>query len=776
MSQPQESSAPSRRRARDDEAGDRPAVTKDRAHWGRPPAPHQMRRAVSAGIRTLGLMAWLLTLVANVLPMHDQPALSSPSARLGFILLLGHFATVPPLLLTRRRLSLGWLVPSGLLLAVAVALMNQHRFELNPHDLWSPGYWALPLMAATMVHLDRRSYLRCTGLVLGMLAVAEASAVWLDHRITSTLAIAPMVLAFSPLLLVLMFGDGLLQMAGSLQATLDEQHRVRMRHADQRAQVEDRREAERLLHDHVLHALHAISRPSSTVDLAMVRAECHDAVAALSRPVDATATARVETLLVTNPTRLELGAGLTGRSDPLPEKVARTLASAAHEALRNVERHAGPDAHCQVVVAQEGPQCLVRVIDHGTGFDPTHLPTGRLGVRRSVLQRLDDIGGEAVVESAKGRGTTVSLRWPRHGDGLSPALFEEPDDRVRRTTVHTALPGLVSGLVLCLMLAGHSSHPTATRLLGLAMAMACAWTMRVLGERGLVRREALGLFLLTVAAGIVNLLLTPRPMVSVHLLWMAWTGTAMVQLIALSSPLRRGIVLTVGWCVAIALPFAALFDWNGRVATFSSSICLAVGLPAVTLVSLAVARHIVNTEQEQAELTSHIRAATARLVAGTRMDRFWSQRVTREALPLLRDIAEGRRQPHDPVLRREADRLETDLRDELVLGPGQGELLQILALRRRQGWAISTAFGAEDDRGQLDDLVVLLGHLGSPDHAGQPVTLSARPLPDQAGMASAVVLDATVAQVEGWRRRLQDGPAVLQQDPDFVRMNISRTA
>ncbi|WP_394276857.1 sensor histidine kinase [Luteococcus sp.] len=773
MTQHQQTSAPSRR---DDDPAARPATVDGHALWGRPPAPHQMRRAVTTGILTLGLMAWLLTLVANVLPIHDQPALSSPNARLAFVLLLGHFATVPPLLLTRRRLRLGWLVPSALLLGFAVALLNQHRYDLNPHDLWSPGYWALPLMAATMVHLHRQSYLRCTGLVLGLLLAGEAAAAWLDHRLTTTLDIAPMVLAFSPLLLVLMFGDGLLQMASSLQATLDEQHRVRMLHAEQRSQVEDRREAERLLHDHVLHALHAISRPASTVDLAMVRAECRDAVAALSRPVDATATTRVETQLKNNPTRLKLGASLTGRSDPLPEKVARTLASAAHEALRNVERHAGPNARCQVVVAQEGQQCLVRVIDDGAGFDPTHLPTGRLGVRRSVLQRLDDIGGEAVVDSAKGRGTRVSLRWPRHGDGLSPALFEEPDDRVRRTTVHTALPGLVSGLLLCLLLAGYSTHPTMTRLLGLTMAVVCSWTMRVLGKRALTRREALGLFLLAVAAGILNLLLTPRPMPSVHVLWMAWTGTALVQLLALSSPLRRGIILTAAWCVTIALPFVVLFDWTGRAATFSSSIFLAVGLLAVTMVSLAVARHIVSSEQKQAELTSRIRAATARLVAGTRMDRFWSQRVTREALPLLRDIAEGRRQPHDPVLRREAERLETDLRDELVLGPGKGELLQLLALRRRQGWAISTAFGAEDDRGQLDDLVVLLGHLGSPDHTGQPVTLSARALPGQVGTASAVVLESSQAQVQGWRRRLQDGPAQLHQDPDFVRMSISRAA
>jgi len=45
----------------------------------------------------------------------------------------------------------------------------------------------------------------------------------------------------------------------------------------------------------------------------------------------------------------------------------------------------------------------------------------RLGVRRSITERVEDWGGSAWVRSAPGEGTTVSLCWPADDPGARPA-------------------------------------------------------------------------------------------------------------------------------------------------------------------------------------------------------------------------------------------------------------------------------------------------------------------------------------------------------------------
>jgi signal transduction histidine kinase len=64
----------------------------------------------------------------------------------------------------------------------------------------------------------------------------------------------------------------------------------------------------------------------------------------------------------------------------------------------------------------------VTVLDAGRGFDPDHSSSARLGLRRSIFERMADQGGSAVVRSAPGQGTEVILRWPAAAqtDGRAP--------------------------------------------------------------------------------------------------------------------------------------------------------------------------------------------------------------------------------------------------------------------------------------------------------------------------------------------------------------------
>jgi signal transduction histidine kinase len=107
----------------------------------------------------------------------------------------------------------------------------------------------------------------------------------------------------------------------------------------------------------------------------------------------------------------------------MPGRVAAALAQAAGEALANVARHAGTDEAwvavrpCSPAPGSAGSAGTVLagvsvvVRDEGAGFDPDRIGPDRLGVRRSIVERVADWGGRATIESAPGAGTVVSLAW-----------------------------------------------------------------------------------------------------------------------------------------------------------------------------------------------------------------------------------------------------------------------------------------------------------------------------------------------------------------------------
>ncbi|WP_439688743.1 sensor histidine kinase [Curtobacterium sp. SP.BCp] len=97
---------------------------------------------------------------------------------------------------------------------------------------------------------------------------------------------------------------------------------------------------------------------------------------------------------------------------PLPAVVADALASAALQAAVNSVQHAGgAGVDRWIVVEQRGPGVHIEVVDDGAGFDPAGIPAERLGVRRSIIERVEAVDGTAEVVSAPGGGTTVRLAW-----------------------------------------------------------------------------------------------------------------------------------------------------------------------------------------------------------------------------------------------------------------------------------------------------------------------------------------------------------------------------
>ncbi|MET1038836.1 MAG: PspC domain-containing protein [Aeromicrobium sp.] len=87
------------------------------------------------------------------------------------------------------------------------------------------------------------------------------------------------------------------------------------------------------------------------------------------------------------------------------------LVRAAREAMVNAAKHAGVD---RIDVYAEARERSVEVFvrDRGVGFDPDAIAEDRMGVRGSIIDRVERHGGTATIRSRPGEGTEVALSVP----------------------------------------------------------------------------------------------------------------------------------------------------------------------------------------------------------------------------------------------------------------------------------------------------------------------------------------------------------------------------
>ncbi|MFD7232399.1 PspC domain-containing protein [Streptomyces sp. NPDC059881] len=97
---------------------------------------------------------------------------------------------------------------------------------------------------------------------------------------------------------------------------------------------------------------------------------------------------------------------------PLDERLTAQL-QAAREAMVNAAKYGGEGGPVQVYAEVEGRTVFVSVRDRGPGFDPDAVPEDRMGVRESIIGRMQRNGGTARLRSVPGGGTEVELEMER---------------------------------------------------------------------------------------------------------------------------------------------------------------------------------------------------------------------------------------------------------------------------------------------------------------------------------------------------------------------------
>jgi signal transduction histidine kinase len=146
---------------------------------------------------------------------------------------------------------------------------------------------------------------------------------------------------------------------------------------------------------------------------------------AVSEAAEAELRAHAAALESELPVRFEIVA--VGDRTAAPEPIV----AAAREAMLNAARHAGGD----ITVFFEAGRAEIRidVTDRGPGLDLGTLPDGRMGVRESILGRMERAGGSArIVPGPGGACTAVRLTIPREGAGVDPGEGTAKPEEERR--------------------------------------------------------------------------------------------------------------------------------------------------------------------------------------------------------------------------------------------------------------------------------------------------------------------------------------------------------
>lgn len=191
------------------------------------------------------------------------------------------------------------------------------------------------------------------------------------------------------------------------------------------ASHQERERLSRQVHDGAIQVLALVSRRGreiggETAELAELAGEQERA---LRRLVSST---EIEPALGTT---ADIGAMLRQRAsdrvsvslpaDPvlLDADVAKELYAAAANALDNVAAHAGPEAHAYVLVEDLGDSVTVSIRDDGIGIPDGRLVDavgeGRIGVAKSIVGRMNWLGGSAKLNTGPGSGTEWELTLPR---------------------------------------------------------------------------------------------------------------------------------------------------------------------------------------------------------------------------------------------------------------------------------------------------------------------------------------------------------------------------
>jgi signal transduction histidine kinase len=193
------------------------------------------------------------------------------------------------------------------------------------------------------------------------------------------------------------------------------------------ATLDERERLSRQVHDGAIQVLALVSRRGreiggATAELAELAGEQERALRQLVSSIDAEP--RVATGTVADVGALlrrresdRVSVSLPATPVLLDAAVATELDAAVVNVLDNVASHAGADAHAFVLLEDLGDSVTVSIRDDGVGIAAGRLEEavgeGRVGIAKSIVGRMNWLGGSARLNTGPGCGTEWELTVPR---------------------------------------------------------------------------------------------------------------------------------------------------------------------------------------------------------------------------------------------------------------------------------------------------------------------------------------------------------------------------
>ncbi|MCV7259941.1 MacS family sensor histidine kinase [Mycobacterium shimoidei] len=213
---------------------------------------------------------------------------------------------------------------------------------------------------------------------------------------------------------------------GMAAATARRAHDELQRAARLSAAVEERERLSREVHDGVMQVLALVAKRGNeiggpTAELGELASEQERAlrrwVSSVEIDVDSDETTVDLRTLLSRREADGVSMSLPGTPVPLQRYVATELDAAVGNALDNVRAHAGAAARAFVLLEDLGDSVTVTVRDDGVGIAAGRLAEairhGRVGISKSIVGRVESLGGNAQLHTDAGEGTEWELTVPR---------------------------------------------------------------------------------------------------------------------------------------------------------------------------------------------------------------------------------------------------------------------------------------------------------------------------------------------------------------------------
>lgn len=477
----------------------------------------------------------------------------------------------------------------------------------------------------------------------------------------------------------------------------------------QRAKNNARQRINSFIHDHIISVLISVASGLSHQRILAVTAR-QTLVMLDQRVSDQSSTSSSQLFEHIGKIAHELSPCIIIREDSpesvaLPPGVGTVLFDATHEALTNSFRHAAtadhPDPSIVLCLSTTNKGVEIVVNDNGAGFNLETVDSARLGIRHSILERMQSIGGNALLISSPGQGTRVVLTHPLTmltKDPLIPGVPSPMDieDVIKQWPARVVIGYFIfANLYSLLVYWGIYQNPWISAVAFLALATIALLLLMPWWESMLPAPFA---YLIPVLGGVANFAVLSQLISngwpeaetwSIGFLVVLCWGLALYQRIGAAF---LGIAMIVAsfalWVIGSNLPLVLIVRFS-----LIHVIAIVAWIVVIFLARWASVR-IISDERQRMELEAErIENERAAAVVESMLDT-----LDRQVRPILEGVVAG--EPITAETRHQAELLEAELRDEIRGGYHLSSLAkEAVREARERGVAVVLM----DDRGD-DDL------------------------------------------------------------------------